>query len=102
MQAVTAGGLALIAGLYTRVAAIALIPILLGAFFTVHGHNGFFFNDPNGGWVYPAFWIVALVVQAMPGDRRAGGWGGRLRHCTPAGPRGIGARPGPRPFISHG
>ncbi len=62
------GGLALIAGLYTRVAALAVIPILLGAIVTVHAHNGFFFNDPNGGWEYPAFWIVALVVQAMLGD----------------------------------
>ena len=63
-----AGGLALIAGLYTRFAALAVIPILLGAIVTVHGHNGFFFNDANGGWEYPAFWIVALVVQAMLGD----------------------------------
>ena len=63
-----AGGLALIAGLYTRFAALAVIPILLGAIVTVHGHNGFFFNDANGGWEYPAFWIVALVVQAILGD----------------------------------
>ena len=63
-----AGGLALIAGLYTRFAALAVIPILLGAIVTVHGHNGFFFNDANGGWEYPAFWIVALIVQAMLGD----------------------------------
>lgn len=64
----TAGGLALIAGVFTRVAALALIPILMGAIATVHGHNGFFFNDPNGGWEYPAFWIVALVVQAILGN----------------------------------
>jgi len=63
-----AGGLALIAGLYTRFAALPVIPILLGAIVTVHGHNGFFFNDANGGWEYPAFWIVALIVQAMLGD----------------------------------
>jgi putative oxidoreductase len=63
-----AGGVALIAGVCTRIAALAVIPILLGAIVTVHGHNGFFFNDPNGGWEYPAFWIVALVVQAMLGD----------------------------------
>ena len=62
-----AGGLALIAGVLTRTASLALIPILLGAIVTVHGHNGFFFNNPNGGWEYPAFWIVALVVQAMLG-----------------------------------
>ena len=62
-----AGGLALIDGVLTRTASLALIPILLGAIVTVHGHNGFFFNNPNGGWEYPAFWIVALVVQAMLG-----------------------------------
>lgn len=64
----TAAGLALVAGAYTRIAALAVIPVLLGAIATVHAHNGFFFNAPNGGWEYPAFWIVALVVQAMLGD----------------------------------
>lgn len=63
-----AGGLALIAGLYTRIVALAVTPILLGAIATVHGHNGFFFNNPNGGWEYPAFWIVALIVQSLLGD----------------------------------
>ena len=64
-----AGGVALIAGFQTRLAALALIPVLLGAIVTVHWHNGFFFDSPNGGgWEYPAFWIVALVVQAMLGD----------------------------------
>ena len=68
MAAEVLGGLALIAGLYTRVVAIALTPILLGAIATVHGHAGFFFTDTNGGWEYPAFWIVALVVQALLGS----------------------------------
>jgi putative oxidoreductase len=62
------GGLALILGLWTRVVAIALTPILLGAIFTVHGAAGFFFNNPNGGWEYPAFWAIALIVQALLGD----------------------------------
>jgi putative oxidoreductase len=62
------GGSALIVGLWTRVVAIALTPILLGAIFTVHGTAGFFFNNANGGWEYPAFWTVALVVQALLGD----------------------------------
>ena len=62
------GGAALILGVWTRVAAIALTPILLGAIVTVHGTAGFFFNNPNGGWEYPAFWTVALVVQALLGD----------------------------------
>jgi putative oxidoreductase len=62
------GGIALILGLWSRIAAIALVPILLGAIFTVHGAAGFFFNNANGGWEYPAFWSVALLVQALLGD----------------------------------
>jgi len=80
------GGIALILGLWTRLVAIASTPILLGAIFTVHGAAGFFFNNPNGGWEYPAFWTVALVVQALLGDgayalrtSRADGFAGALR-----------------------
>jgi putative oxidoreductase len=62
------GGVALIAGFYARWAAVALIPILLGAIVTVHGPAGFFFNNPNGGWEYLAFWIAALVTQALLGE----------------------------------
>ncbi|MBF9195737.1 DoxX family protein [Microvirga terrestris] len=63
-----AGGVALILGLFTRWVSLALIPILLGAIVFVHGPAGFFFNNPNGGWEYLAFWIVALVAQALLGD----------------------------------
>ena len=35
---------------------------------TVHGPAGFFFTNANGGWEYPAFWAVALAVQALLGD----------------------------------
>jgi putative oxidoreductase len=62
------GGIALILGAYTRIVAIALVPILLGAIATVHASVGFFFSNPNGGWEFPAFWIVALIVQALIGD----------------------------------
>jgi putative oxidoreductase len=68
MTAEVLGGVALILGVWTRLAAILLTPILLGAIFTVHGAAGFFFNNANGGWEYPAFWIVALIVQALLGD----------------------------------
>ncbi|MCA0964759.1 DoxX family protein [Salipiger bermudensis] len=64
----TLGGIALIAGIYTRIVAVALIPVLLGAIFMVHGAAGFFFDNEGGGWEYPAFWIVALIVQALLGD----------------------------------
>ena len=64
----TAGAVALILGFYTRWVALALIPILLGAIFTVHGPAGFFFTNPKGGWEFLAFWIVALLAQALLGN----------------------------------
>ena len=62
------GAVALIIGVYPRVAAAALIPILLGAIVTVHGAAGFFFTNANGGWEFPAFWIVGLAVVALAGN----------------------------------
>lgn len=62
------GGVALIVGFYARIAALVLIPVLLGAIVTVHGSAGFFFTNPNGGWEYPAFWAVGLLAQALLGD----------------------------------
>ena len=61
-------GAALILGVYARFAALLLTPVLLGAIFTVHGAAGFFFSNPHGGWEFPAFWTLALVVQALLGD----------------------------------
>jgi putative oxidoreductase len=61
-------GIALILGIWTRYAALAGIPILLGAIFTVHGASGFFFSNPKGGWEFPAFWAIALLAQALLGD----------------------------------
>jgi putative oxidoreductase len=63
-----AGGVALILGFHARWAALALIPILAGAIVTVHGPAGFFFTNPKGGWEFLAFWIVALLAQALLGD----------------------------------
>lgn len=62
------GGGALILGVYTRWVSLALIPVLLGAIVLVHGAAGFFFTNANGGWEYPAFWAVALAVQALLGN----------------------------------
>ncbi|HST93204.1 MAG TPA: DoxX family protein [Microvirga sp.] len=63
-----AGGVALILGFHARWAALALIPILAGAIVTVHGPAGFFFTNPKGGWEFLAFWIVALLAQALLGS----------------------------------
>jgi putative oxidoreductase len=61
------GGVLLLAGYRTRAVALALVPVLLGATWA-HAGNGWLFTSPNGGWEYPAFWTVALVVQALLGD----------------------------------
>ena len=61
------GGVLLLVGLRTRLVALALVPVLLGAIW-VHSGNGWLFSSPSGGWEYPAFWTVALIVQALLGD----------------------------------
>lgn len=61
-----AGGLALLAGFRVRIAALVLLPFMLGAV-SAHLPNGWSFASPNGGWEYPAFWAVALAVQALIG-----------------------------------
>ena len=61
------GGAMLVLGVYARWAALALLPILLGAT-TVHWGNGWVFDSKGGGWEFPVFWAVALVVQSMIGD----------------------------------
>jgi putative oxidoreductase len=61
------GGVLLILGIGTRVVALALVPILLGATWA-HIGNGWLFSAPKGGWEFPAFWTVALFVQALLGD----------------------------------
>jgi putative oxidoreductase len=60
-------GLALVLGLMTRWAALLALPIMLGAI-VPHGGNGFTFSNPGGGWEFPVFWAILLVVQALLGD----------------------------------
>lgn len=61
-----AGGIGLIAGMYTRQIAYAMVPVLLGAFY-VHSGNGWLFTNQNGGWEYPLFLLAATIVQALLG-----------------------------------
>jgi putative oxidoreductase len=63
------GGVLLILGVYTRVVALALLPVLLGALW-VHSGNGWLFTSANGGWEYPAFLVLAAVVVAVLGGGR--------------------------------
>lgn len=61
------GGLLLIAGVFTRWIALALLPIMIGATLQ-HIGNGWMFASPNGGWEFPAVWTVLLAVQALLGN----------------------------------
>lgn len=61
------GGLALILGIYTRWVSLAMIPLLLGAT-SIHLGNGWMFSNEGGGWEFPLFWTVALLVQAGLGS----------------------------------
>ena len=60
------GGLLLLSGFAVRTVSLALIPVLLGATF-VHVGNGWVFSNANGGWEYPAFLTLAVIVQALLG-----------------------------------
>jgi len=62
------GGIALLLGIATRWVSLALVPVLLGSIYAPHGAAGFFFSNEGGGWEFPAFWAVALIVQALLGD----------------------------------
>jgi putative oxidoreductase len=61
------GGLALVAGIGTRIVALGLIPILAGATW-VHAGNGWVFSAANGGWEYPVFLFAASLVLALLGN----------------------------------
>lgn len=61
---------ALLLGIYARWIGLLGVPLLLGTIVTVHGANGFSFANAGGGWEYPAFWALALVVMFLLGDGR--------------------------------
>ena len=61
------GGLLLIAGAYTRIIALALVPIALGATL-VHLGNGWVFSAEGGGWEFPLFLAVTTLAQALLGS----------------------------------
>ncbi len=61
------GGIALILGAWTRWVALALVPVALGATWA-HLGAGWLFSNQGGGWEYPLFLTVTLVVQYFLGD----------------------------------
>ena len=73
------GGLALILGTWTRTVSLLLLPIMIGATLQ-HVGAGWTFSNPGGGWEFPVFWTVALVVQALLGS---GAWAFRPETLLP-------------------
>jgi putative oxidoreductase len=71
MAAEIGGGLLLLLGIETRWVALLLVPLLLGTIVLVHGKAGWQFTNKDGGWEYPAFWIVGLLALALLGDGSA-------------------------------
>jgi putative oxidoreductase len=65
MEAV--GGVMLILGVRTRIVSAALVPVLIGATWA-HAGNGWLFTNPNGGWEYPLFLVIAALAQALLGN----------------------------------
>lgn len=61
-----AGGLALIAGVFTRLAALLSLPILLGATWA-HAGYGWVFSNAGGGWEFPLLLVVLAGIVATQG-----------------------------------
>ncbi|MCX7567645.1 DoxX family protein [Sulfitobacter sp. F26169L] len=60
------GGVAIIAGLYTRLAAILSLPVLIGSLWA-HAGNGWLFSSEGGGWEFPALLVALAVAVAIQG-----------------------------------
>jgi putative oxidoreductase len=60
-------GIAMIVGFHARWAAIATIPVSLGATL-VHAGNGWLFSNANGGWEYPVVLAMLAAIVALLGD----------------------------------
>lgn len=61
------GGSAIILGLYTRLAALLSLPLLLGAVWA-HSGNGWVFSSEGGGWEFPLLLVVTAIAVALQGS----------------------------------
>ncbi len=61
------GGTAIILGLYTRLAALLSIPLLLGALWA-HAGYGWVFSSEGGGWEFPLLLVVLASAVALQGN----------------------------------
>lgn len=66
----TIAGVMLVLGIQSRWAALAVLPIMLGATWA-HAGNGWLFTFENGGWEYPLYLSLLAFVQFLLGD---GAW----------------------------
>ncbi len=80
----TLAGLALVLGFRVRLASLAMLPVLLGAV-QFHAAQGWVFSAPGGGWEFPAFFALALLVQAGLGAGALALDNGRLGGSSSAG-----------------
>ena len=62
------GGICLILGIYASIVALPLALEMIGTIVLAHGANGWLFTNKGGGWEFPAFWAVGLVVLYLLGD----------------------------------
>lgn len=62
-----AGGVAIIVGLYTRLAALLSLPILFGALWA-HSTNAWVFSSEGGGWEFPLLLVVMAIAVALHGN----------------------------------
>ena len=65
----TLGGLALLAGVLVRPAALGLAIISFGSIIA-HAGNGWVFSNAGGGWEYPVLLGIACLVLALQGAGR--------------------------------
>ena len=61
------GGTAIILGLYTRLAALLSLPLLIGSVWA-HAGNGWLFSAPNGGWEVPLLLVLLAGAVAFQGS----------------------------------
>jgi putative oxidoreductase len=61
------GGAAILLGLYTRLAALLSIPLLMGALWA-HSGNGWVFSAEGGGWEFPLLLVVLAAAVAVQGS----------------------------------
>lgn len=61
------GGAALILGLYSKLVALASLPLLFGAVW-VHSGNGWLFSSEGGGWEFPVLLCVLAGIVVIQGS----------------------------------